>query len=132
MSLAFAQPSGRGIKFDAFPFVETNSSFAGSVVQMGDSFGNSEKSMHVVIERIGEQLLRKVKGSDSRRWYEARYLALSIVDRSNIAMEYFIKIGYRFPVSAICKCRRETSEAGEADEIFRQRSKPTAGIDRIG
>src|SRR5207248_5469342 len=86
--------------------------------------------MHVV--RVREKLARYVPSGRARLRHETNDLRLSLVHRAKITMKKLLEIRHHITVSAMYERRRETTQAREADEIFRERVKAFRRVNRIG
>ena len=107
-------------------------SFGFGVVEMGDRFRDREEPMYVVIERIGEEILREVEGGYAGIRNDRNDLSLPVFDRANIAIEDLLEISDRLAVPPVRKRGAKFAQLREAYKIFRQGSKTFLGIYRVG
>src|SRR5437867_3283021 len=99
------------------------------VIEVSGSFGDSQESMHIV--RVGKHRARDFPGRYTFSWDEPNDSSLPFTNRAQVAIKKFFIVTNRFAVASINQGGREASHAREADQILRQRSKTSCGVDRI-
>src|SRR6267143_6452355 len=99
-------------------------------VKMRNRFGNPQKAMHIVWLR--KHRARDLPGADASFRKQLNDFRLAFADSAKIAIEEFLKVVHRPTMSAMHQRWRETAQARQADQIFRQRWKALGWINWVG